>query len=63
MAWRLIEIPDDTAQPTDLTDGELIGVRVILAQYMGEGGPQVNVYARAYSKLGDAAEIALNHDD
>lgn len=47
--------------PNDLTDGELIGIRVILSEEMGHPYDERNVYYRAYKKLNDAAEKALEN--
>ena len=59
MGWKVVEVEDG---PKALTDGELIGIRVILASFMGEPEDERNVYFRAYEKLNDAAEKALKNE-
>ena len=51
MAWRITEIPDSEATEDDLTDGELVGVSIILTQNMGEPYDNINVYYRAWEKI------------
>jgi hypothetical protein len=62
MAWRIIEIPDENARPTDLTNGELIGVSVLLTHHAGEPRNEVNVYWRAREKLQENVERAIEHE-
>lgn len=58
MAWRLIEVPDNE-QPDDLTNGELIGVSILLAQGMAQPHNDNNVYYRAWEKIQPQVEQAL----
>lgn len=51
MAWRLVEIPDSEAQAEDLSNEELVGISIMLAQHMGEPLNDMNVYYRAWEKL------------
>lgn len=60
MAWRLIEIGDDEATPTDLTDSELVGVSILLTQHCGQPRNDLNVYWRARNKLKPQAQAATD---
>jgi hypothetical protein len=61
MSWKLVEVEDDTEDT--LTDGELIGIRVILSSYMGEPEDDRNVYFRAYAALETATRKALKNEE
>jgi hypothetical protein len=55
-----VEIPDDEAAGTDLTNGELIGISVLLTH---SGEPDdMNVYWRARQKIQPLVLAALDHD-
>ena len=56
MPWRLIEIPEDEAVRNDLTDSELIGVSIMLAQYSEPG----DVYRRAWQKIQAQTDKAID---
>jgi hypothetical protein len=58
--WRLVEVEEADAQPTDLTDSELIGASIILTHHSGEPYDDVNVYWRARQKIQPAVRIALD---
>lgn len=60
MAWRLIEIGDDEATPTDLTDSELVGVSILLTQHCEQPRNDLNVYWRACNKLKPQAQAATD---
>ena len=61
MAWRIIEVSDDEAMETDLTDSELIGVSVLLTHQCGEPRDvRLNVYWRAREKIHPQVEIAID---
>lgn len=58
MAWRLIEVPDGESA-NDITNSELIGVSIMLAQGMGEPLNDINVYYRAWLKMQPQVQDAL----
>lgn len=60
--WRIIEIPDEEASETDLSDGELIGISISL-RYLSEEPDDFDVYWRARRKIQPQVEVALARDD
>lgn len=58
MAWRLVEVPDGE-QSNDLTDGELIGISVLLTHECGSPRDDFNVYWRARNKIQPQVEVAM----
>ena len=60
MRWRLTQVEDDSAESTDLTDSELIGVSIVLTHNCGEPyDEKYNVYWRARQKIQPAVKIAI----
>jgi hypothetical protein len=64
--WRIIEIPviddaevSDAPRPTDLTDGELLGISVLLTHHPGGQNDDFNVYWRARQKIQPQIKIVL----
>ena len=62
MAWRLIEVSEDVAQETDLSDGELLGISILLTHESGEPRDERNVYWRARQKIQPQVTAALERD-
>ena len=60
MAWKIIEV-DDTID-SDLTDGEFIGISVLLINSCGDPYDENNVYFRAWEKMQDQIQVALGND-
>jgi hypothetical protein len=58
MAWRIIEVSDDEALGTDLTNSELVGVSILLTHHCGIPRNDLNVYWRASNKLREVAKEA-----
>jgi hypothetical protein len=56
--WRLVQVADEDAVPTDLTDDELVGISVLLTHHRSPRGDE-SVYWRARQKIRDAVAIAL----
>lgn len=64
MAWRIIEVAENEATDADLTDGELIGISVLLTHESGEPRDvKYNVYWRAREKIQPAVEKAMGNQD
>ena len=59
MAWRIVEVPEEEATETDLTDSELVGVSILLTHKCGGPRDDMNVYWRARQKMQPQVEIAL----
>jgi hypothetical protein len=63
MAWRLVQIPDEEAVKGDfegdLTNGELIGISILLTHNAGEPYDDYNVYWRAREKIQPQVEKAF----
>ena len=58
MAWKLIEVPDD--EPDALTDSELVGMSVALAQLVRPQLAKDDVYLRAWEKIQWAVQPAID---
>ncbi len=62
MPFRIIYVPKDMALPQDLTNDELLGISIYLAEdfrrFPGSGG----VYQDAWHKLQLAAGIAMKEE-
>lgn len=56
--WRIVEVEDGTN--ADLTDGELIGISVLLTHQNVGPHDDLNVYWRARQKIQPAVETALS---
>ena len=63
MAWRLVEVPDSEARAEDLSNEELVSIRIMLAQHMGEPLNDMNVYYRAWEKLRSMVHVAMDAED
>lgn len=63
MAWRIVEVSDDEAVETDLTNSELIGASILLTQLCGFPRNDLNVYWRASTKLLASAREASHQED
>lgn len=59
MPWRLVEVPEDNAVESDLTDSELIVVSIILAQYSEPD----DVYRRAWQKIQAQTDKAISAEN
>jgi hypothetical protein len=56
--WKLVPASGDDC----LTDGELIGIHVLLNDHCGEPLDHRNVYFRAWGKIMPAVEVALKRE-
>ena len=63
MAWRIVEVSDDEAVETDLTNSELIGASILLNQLCGFPRNDLNVYWRAGTKLLELASEASRQEE
>lgn len=64
MAWRLIEIDDSEAVETDLTDGELLGVSIMITHNTSpEDRTDRDVYWRARQKIRQHVDKALTNKE
>ena len=61
MAWRIIEVGDDEATSADLTDSELVGVSILLANHCGDPKADLNVYWRALEKMQPQVDAATDN--
>jgi hypothetical protein len=59
MAWKLIEVPDDDPEAT-LDDAELVSIHILMRNHHGPPSTDINVYYRAWMKLGNAIDRALH---
>jgi hypothetical protein len=57
--WRIVAVTE-AFEATDLTDGELIGISVLLTHRAGEPHTDRNVYWRARQKIQPQVEQALD---
>lgn len=57
--WRIVEVPEELALETDLTDSELIGVSILLTHQSGEPRDEMNVYWRARQRIQYAVGVAI----
>lgn len=62
--WRIIEV-DQTSRPddTDLTDDELIGISIYLAEDFRKYPESGGVYQRAWDKIQPVVEQAIKRQE
>ncbi len=62
MPFRIIYVPKDIVLPEDLTDSELLGISIYLAEDFRRFPDSGGVYQDAWHKLQFAAELAMKEE-
>lgn len=72
MGWKIVEVEEEDGSDV-LTDGELVGISILVGRHeedvegkhpahMDADDLRLNVYARAWTKIQSAVNVAIERD-